>query len=260
MKQNWIAGILLATTFAGTAGAQTPQPARPTVVLVHGAFAGSASWNGVVKELLGDGYRIVAAANPLRGVQIDATYVSAIVKSIHGPVVLVAHSYGGTVITNAAEGTSNVKALVYVAGLAPDEGESAGAMTDRFPGSTLGPTLAPPVILADGTKDLTIQQSKFPAQFAADLPIAEAKRMAVTQRPIAESAFAELSGPPAWKHLPSWFIYGARDLNIPPQLQVFMAKRANARKLVEVPGASHVVMLSHPHAVAALIEEAANAR
>ncbi len=259
MLQKWVAGFILAAGIVGAVGAQTP-PARPTIVLVHGAFAESASWNGVVTQLVSHGFPVVAAANPLRGVRNDASYVSSIVHSIAGPVVLVGHSYGGSVITNATAGNDNIKALVYVAGLAPDEGESAGAMTGRFPGSTLGPTLAPPAILADGSKDLTIQQAKFHAQFAADVPAAEAVQMAATQRPIIEAAFAELSGPPGWKLLPSWFIYGSLDKNIPPALQVFMAKRADARKLVEVAGASHVVMISHPRAVAAMIEEAANAR
>jgi pimeloyl-ACP methyl ester carboxylesterase len=256
MIREWIAGLVVAAGFAGFASAQ-PVPShrpQPTIVLVHGAFAESASWNGVVTDLEAKGYTVVAVANPLRGVKIDAGYVSSVVKSIAGPVVLVGHSYGGTVITNAT--ADNVTALVYVAGLAPEQGETAGGMTARFPGSTLGPTLTP-IALADGTQDLAIQQSRFPAQFAADVPLHEARQMAATQRPIAQSAFTEISGPPAWKHLPSFFIYGALDRNIPPALQSFMAKRADARRLIEVPGASHVVMVSHPHAVAALIEQAA---
>lgn len=233
--------------------------AKPTVVLVHGAFAESASWNGVASRLLGKGYAVVALANPLRGVKSDARYVDAVLASIPGPVVLVGHSYGGSVITNIAAGKGNVKALVYVAAFAPDTGESAGDLSGKFPGSTLGPTLAPPVPLPDGASDLYIDQEKFPAQFAADVPRPEAAVMAATQRPIVQSALGEASGAPAWKGIPSFFVYGSLDKNIPPAVQPFMAKRAGAKKVVEVPGASHVVMTSHPQVVAKLIEEAAAA-
>jgi pimeloyl-ACP methyl ester carboxylesterase len=228
-----------------------------TVVLVHGAFAESASWNGVISELLAQGHPVVAAANPLRGVKTDAEYVAGILKGISGPVVLVGHSYGGLVITNAATGNGNVVALVYVAGFAPDEGESAVNLQERFPGSTLGPTLAPPVGLPDGSSDVYIQQDKFRAQFAADVPEAEAKLMAATQRPVTTAAFTDASGAPAWRTIPSRFIYGELDKNIPVALQAFMAERAGSRETVEVRGASHVVMISHPDAVAEMIRHAA---
>ena len=231
--------------------------AKPTIVLVHGAFAESASWNGVIDRLLAKGYPVIAAATPLRGVRIDSAYVASIIDSIPGPVVLVGHSYGGVVTTNAATGKRNVKALVYVAGLATAEGESASMLVGRLPGSTLGPTLAPPTPLSDGNKDLYILQSKFHAQFAADVPARDAALMAATQRPIVAAAFDELSGPPAWKSIPSWFIYGSRDKNIPPVLQPFMAERASAKGIVEVNGASHVVMTSHPEQVAKMIDQAA---
>jgi len=169
----------------------------------------------------------------------------------------VGHSYGGSVITVAATGNPDVKALVFVAGVAPDQGESVVSLTSRFPGGTLGPTLAPPVILPNGGKDLYIQQDKFPAQFAADVPKAEAKIMAATQRPITDAALNELSGPPAWKTIPSWFIFGSLDKNIPEAAHKFMAQRANAKMVVEVKGASHVVMISHPDEVAAIIRKAA---
>lgn len=231
-----------------------------TIVLVHGAFAESASWNGVVSDLTARGYPVVAAANPLRGVASDGAYVSAIVRSIRGPVVLVGHSYGGSVISTAADGNDNVKALVFVAGFAPDTGESAADLSGRFPGSTLAETLAPPVPEGDGVKDLYIQESKYPAQFAADVPLPEAVQMAATQRPIAEAALSEpLKGPPAWKAVPSWFIYGAKDKNIPPAVHAFMAERAKSVETIEVEGASHVVMISHPKDVAALIERSAAA-
>jgi pimeloyl-ACP methyl ester carboxylesterase len=232
---------------------------KPTVVLVHGAFADSSSWNVVITRLLGAGYPVVAVANPLRGVQFDASVVSGVIDSVPGNVVLVGHSYGGNVITNAATGKANVRALVYVAAFAPDSGESADELSRKMPGSTLGPTLAPPVALADGNKDLYIQQSKFHAQFAADLPADLSAQMAAGQRPITEAALKEASGAPAWKGIPSWFIYGSLDKNIPPTLQPLMARRAGAKGIVEIMGASHVVMTSHPDAVAKLIEEAARA-
>lgn len=245
-----IAGALLS-------GAALAQPAKPTVVLVHGAFADSSSWNGVTRILQKDGYTVVAASNPLRTVSGDAAYVSAIVGSIEGPVVLVGHSYGGQVITNAAKGRDNVKSLVYVAAFAPDASEAAAELAGKFPGGTLGQALAAPVKLADGGVDLSIDQAKFRAQFAHDVPEEETTLMAAGQRPITEAALTEKSGEPAWKALPSYFIYGDGDKNIPAQALGFMAERAGSRHTVVVKGASHVVMVSQPQAVANLIEEAA---
>lgn len=232
---------------------------KPTIVLVHGAFADSSSWNGVVARLSADGFKVVAAANPLRGVASDARYVASVLDSIAGPVVLVGHSYGGTVISGAAVSKPQVKSLVYVAAFAPDEGETVAQLAGKFPGGTLVEALAAPVPLPDGGADLYIDQGKFWQQFAADVPQAEARVMAATQRPVAETALGEPSGTAAWKKLPSYFVYGTADLNIPAAALGFMAERARSRKTVVVEGASHVVMTSHPHAVAALIEEAANA-
>jgi pimeloyl-ACP methyl ester carboxylesterase len=237
----------------------TPLP-KPTVVLVHGAFADASSWNGVIKRLHDKGYTVIAAANELRSVKGDAAAVSSLVKSIHGPVVLVGHSYGGPVISEAASGLANVKALVYVAAFAPDVGENAAELSGRFPGSSLGSALAPPVALADGGKDLYIEQDKFHAQFAADVPAAQASLMAVGQRPVTDAALHEASTSAAWKSIPSWFIYGSADLNIPPAAQAIMAKRAHSRKTEVIKGASQVVMVSHPAEVAALIEQAARAK
>ncbi|MFL6680171.1 MAG: alpha/beta fold hydrolase, partial [Burkholderiaceae bacterium] len=186
-----------------------------------------------------------------------AAYVASLLKSIKGPVVLVGHSYGGAVISTAAVGATNVKALVFVAAFAPDAGESCLALTGKFPGSTLPPTLAPPVPLAEGGEDLYIQQDKFPHQFAADVAPPQARTMAATQRPIKSAALAEAAGEPAWKTLPSWAIYGSADLNIPPAAMAFMADRMHSRKTVVVAGASHVVMVSHAHEVATLIGQAA---
>jgi pimeloyl-ACP methyl ester carboxylesterase len=229
---------------------------KPTLVLVHGAFAESSSWNRATGKLQAKGYHVIAIANPLRSVKGDASYLASLIDAIPGPVILVGHSYGGTIITVAATGKANVKALIYVSGLAPDTGETASALVGKFPGSTLGPTLAPPVILADGSKDLYIRQEKFHAQFAADLPAAEAALMAVTQRPIPEAAFNEPAGEPAWKTIPSWFLYGSLDKNVPPAVHAFMAQRAGAKETVQIKGASHVVMMSHPDALVKLIDDA----
>lgn len=262
MRISKIASTLLCTLALSTgavAEEKTDGP-KPTIVLVHGAFADSASWNGVVRRLKKDGYRVVAAANPLRGVASDGAAVASVVKSIPGPVVLVGHSYGGPVITAAAGATSNVKALVFVAAFMPEAGETALGLSGKFPGNTLGAALSPSVALPDGKHDLYIDQEKFPQQFAADVPLADAQLMAAEQRPVAQEALEEASSEPSWKRLPNWSIYGSADRNIPPEAMAFMAKRANSRKTVVVPGASHVVMISHPEAVATLIEEAAQAR
>jgi pimeloyl-ACP methyl ester carboxylesterase len=253
----WALLGMLSWSLGGVAAAATAGP-KPTIVLVHGAFADSTSWDRVTKKLLADGYQVIAAANPLRSVAGDGAFVSSIVKSIPGPVVLVGHSYGGNVISVAVADNRNVKSLVYVAGFAPDVGESASGLSSRFPGSTLGPTLAPPVALADGGKDLYIQPSRFHAQFAADLQASEAALMAVNQRPVTESALNEKAAAAAWKSVPSYFIYGELDKNIPPAVHAFMALRAKSRKTLAVPGASHVVMMSHGEQVARLIEEAAS--
>lgn len=231
--------------------------AKPTIVLVHGAFADASSWDGVTNRLLADGYKVIGAANPLRGVKIDASYVSGIVKSIPGPVLLVGHSYGGSVISEAANGNDNVKGLVYVAAFAPEAGETAIGLSSKFPGSTLGSALAQPVPLADGGKDLYIDQAKFRQQFAADVPADKARLMAATQRPVTEAAITEASGEPAWKTLPSWFVYGKADKNIPEAALAYMAQRAHSQRTVAIPGASHVVMTSHPAEVSRLIETAA---
>ena len=251
---------LAATAAIATAllsGIAFAEPAKPTIVLVHGAFADSSSWNGVVASLKNGGYTTVAVANPLRSVSNDARVVSDVVASIGGPVVLVGHSYGGQVISNAAQGLENVKSLVYVAAFAPDAGEAAAELAGKFPGGTLGEALAPPVKLSDGGVDLYIDQAKFHDQFAHDVPAETAVLMAAGQRPITEAALTEQSGEPAWKSLPSYFVYGDGDKNIPAEALGFMADRAGSKTTVVVEGASHVVMVSNPQVVANLIEEAA---
>ncbi|WP_437128017.1 alpha/beta fold hydrolase [Pseudorhizobium pelagicum] len=245
-------GSLIASMGSGVLAAE-----KPTIVLVHGAFAGSSSWSGVIAELEADGYPVVAVANPLRGVKADGDYVRRVVEGIKTPVILVGHSYGGLVISEAAASLKSVRSLVFVAAFAPEKGESALSLTGQFPGSTLGAALDEAVVLANGDKDLYIDQSKFHDQFAADVPEATAKLMAATQRPVAETALSEAASHRAWGSIPTWFVYGDMDKNIPPQALRWMAERANSRRTVAVEGASHVVMVSHPETVAELIEEAA---
>ncbi|MEJ8632915.1 MULTISPECIES: alpha/beta fold hydrolase [Streptomyces] len=232
----------------------------PTVVLVHGAFADSSSWNGVVERLQSHDYSVVAAANPLRGLASDADYVRQLVASIEGPVVLVGHSYGGAVISSAAKGLDKVKALVFVAAFMPEKGESALDIAGMFPGSTLGEALRPvPITLPDGSRtvDLYIEKSRFPHQFAADVPKETAAIMAATQRPVTNAALAEAASAAAWKEIPSWVLVATEDLNIPPQVQTFMAERADATSVSVT--ASHAVCVSRPVDVARLINEAAQA-
>jgi len=231
--------------------------ARLTIVLIHGAFADSSSWNGVAQRLTAKGYPVLTIADPLRGVGSDAQYAASVIGAVKGPVVLVGHSYGGMIISKAAEGNPEVKALVYVAALAPDQGETVAGLAGKFPGGTLGAALADPVTLADGGKELYVRQDKFRQQFAADVPPGQAALMAAGQRPVTVAALNEAADGSAWKHLPSYFVYGTADRNIPLAALRFMAKRANAKDVVEVKGASHVVMVSHPDAVASMIEEAA---
>lgn len=246
--------LMAAIAFSSAAAAQT---GKPTIVLVHGAFAEASSWNGVVAILRKQGYPVVAVANPLRSVKSDAQYLGDIVDSIKTPVVLVGHSYGGLVIGEAAGSARNIKGLVFVAAFAAEQGETAAALSGKFPGSSLGAALAPAVTLTTGGKDLYIRQDRFHDQFAADVPDAEAALMAASQRPVTEAALNEPAGASAWKRIPSWFVYGDQDRNIPAAALAFMAERANARKTTVVPGASHVVMVSHPEAVAELVLAAA---
>jgi pimeloyl-ACP methyl ester carboxylesterase len=259
------AAALGAFALTGTADAASGQTTadrgpKPTVVLEHGAFADASSWDGVITDLRRDGYPVVAAANPLRGPASDAATLRALIEHIKGPVILVGHSYGGSVISAAAAGEANVKALVYVAAFLPAPGETALHLTNLFPGSTLPSTLDPvPFTNADGSTgtDLYIQQDKFPHQFAADVPADQAALMAETQRPIAQAALEEKATVAAWKSIPSWDVVTTQDLNIPPAAQEFMARRAHAH--VTKVAASHSVAVSHPDVVAGVIERAARA-
>ena len=231
--------------------------AQITVVLVHGAFAESASWAGVISRLRERDIDVVATPNPLRSVSSDAENVRLATTAIDGPVLLVGHSYGGAVITAAAVDNPGVVGLVYVAAFAPEQGENCIQLSGQFPGSSLGDTLRS-YPLGDGTNDLIVARDLFPNQFAADVDLAEADIMARTQRPIRDFALAEPqpAGTPAWKSLPSWFIFGDADKNIPAAAQRFMAERAGALSTRELAGASHAVAVSQPDAVAAVISEA----
>jgi pimeloyl-ACP methyl ester carboxylesterase len=240
----------------------------PTIALVHGAFAESASWNPVIERLRHHGAALVAThnqefcaiiaiANPLRSLTYDATYVADVVRSIDGPVILVGHSYGGMVITEAAAAVDSVVGLVYVAAFAPEQGESAFQLSTMFPGSTLGDALRTYPV-STGGDEVTIDLAKFHQQFAADVPTGETALMSATQRPVTLAALSQgLSAPtPAWKRLPSWFVYGDQDNNIPAALQRFASERAGARGVREVPGASHAISVSRPDLVCASILDA----
>jgi pimeloyl-ACP methyl ester carboxylesterase len=231
----------------------------PTIVLVHGAFAESSSWDRVIRELEDAGHDVIAAANPLRGLAADAQSVTDLVSSVDGPVVLVGHSYGGAVITNVDGNAGEITGLVYVAAFAPDHGESANMLAQKFSGSTLGDALRP-VHRSNGTTDLYIDRELFHDQFCADVPVSEAARMAATQRPVTLEALQAPTGEhPLWKQVPSWYLVAGEDRNIPAELQHFMAHRAGARRTVELPTASHAAAVSHPDTTARLIIEAVSA-
>jgi pimeloyl-ACP methyl ester carboxylesterase len=232
---------------------------RPTIVLVHGAFAESASWDGVVEPLLAAGHDVVAAANPLRGLAADAQSVSDLVRSIEGPVVLVAHSYGGAVISNVDPDAGEIAGLVYVNGFAPDAGESCFQLAGMFPGSMLGEATVQPVPRSDGTTDFYVAREPFHDIFCADVPAPQAALMAATQRPATQEALVEPAGErPLWKHVPSWFLIGEEDRIIPAALQRYMAERARAQRTVTVEGASHAMPVSRPDATVHPILEAAS--
>ncbi len=234
--------------------------ATPTIVLVHGAFAESASWNGVIADLHRRGYKAIAVANPLRGLQHDAAYLRSVLDGLSGPVVVAGHSYGGSVMSEAADGAPGVTALVYIASFNLDVGESTGELAAKFPGAQLGTALDPvPFPLADGTTgtDLYIQQDRFRDVFAADVAPEIAELMAATQRPIAASALEDTATRAAWKTIPSWTMVTTQDLAIPAESMRFMATRAGSTT-VEI-DASHAVTVSQPDAVADLIDSAARA-
>lgn len=253
-------GLAIAAVTLPTAADAAPHhPVRPTIVLEHGAFADAASWDGVVLRLQRDGYPVVSAANPLRGPATDAAYLRSVLDHIDGPVVLVGHSYGGTVISQAAAGLEDkVKALVYIAAFLPDTGESSIGLTNKFPGSTLGEAIeSVNYSLPEGGEgtDVYIKPEKFRSQFAADVPADKARLMAAGQRPVAAAALEEKSTEAAWKTIPSWSLVTTEDRNIPLAAQRFMSARAKARTTTI--DASHAVSVSRPEAVTRIVEQAA---
>ena len=253
-----LAGAIVAVLALGVAvpaadAGNRPSSPKPTVVLVHGAFADASSWNPVVARLQRLGYPVLVPANPLRGLSGDSHYLASVLATIDGPVILVGHSYGGAVISNAAVGNENVRALVFIAAFALDEGESLASISTQFPDSDLGAAILPRPT-PDGT-DLYIRPDVFRPVFAADLPRAATDVMAATQRPLADLGFGELSGPPAWATIPSWYMVAANDRAIDPAAERFMAQRAGAHTTVE--RSSHVAMLSHPDDVVRMIVDAA---
>jgi len=232
-------------------------PENPTIVLVHGAFADSSGFNAITKRLVADGYPVIAAPNPLRGLASDAEQVKALLATIEGPIVLVGHSYGGAVISAAATGNRDVKALVYLAAFVPETGESAQALVEKFPGSIVGESLKP-VPLPGGQVDLYIDPGVFHPHFAADVPAEEATLFSIAQRPATGQALGEpATGPQAWHTIPNYNLISGADRIIPPAAQEFMAQRSGAQVQV-VEGASHLVFVSRPGATVALIERAAN--
>lgn len=231
---------------------------RPTVVLVHGAFADSSGWSAVATQLMDQGYPVVAFSNPLRDPISDGEYLRAFLSTIEGPIVLVGHSYGGAVISNAATGNPQVRSLVYVAAYAPAEGESVAEANHLGGGHTVVTdhlVLRPIPGVSPPNADAYIDPAWFGELFAQDLPPRTSRFMAATQRPGALAALVTESGPPAWAEIPSWYMVATQDRIIPPEAERAMAERAGAR-VVEV-DSSHVVMMSHPRAVTKLIREAA---
>jgi pimeloyl-ACP methyl ester carboxylesterase len=236
---------------AGAAGA-------PTVVLVHGAFADASSWNAVIERLQAEGVAVTAPANPLRGLSIDSAYVAGVLDETPGPVVAVGHSYGGAVISNAATQAKNVVGLVYVAAFATEEGERLGeaeaGSKDSVLNSALVPLHYPAASGGEPAVEFAIDPAKFRDAFAADLPAEETAVMAATQRPVAELAFSEPAGPPAWKDRPAWAVVATGDKAAGTDVIRSMAERAGAT-ITEVEG-SHVIMISQPQAVTDVILEA----
>ena len=258
-----IAGSAAASAHSPAASHHTSGP-RPTIVLVHGAWANGSSWNGVVRRLQTDGYTVDVPANPLMGLTFDPAYLADFLQSISGPIVLVGHSYGGAVITNAATGDTQVKALVYVDAFAPDQGQTIGQLVSSVPGSCVVATdpttifnLATYPGAPSGVFDAYYKQNLFPACFANGLPLREARVLAATAEPLLTIALGQKSGVPAWKTIPSWAVVGTADRVIPPALQLAMARHAHAR--ITKVRAPHLSMISDPGVVTRVILKAVHA-
>jgi pimeloyl-ACP methyl ester carboxylesterase len=254
-------GLVTSLSAAGplSAAAGSTSSPKPNIVLVHGAFADASSWHPVVERLVRGGYNVIATANPLRGLETDVQYLSDFLETVPGPIVLVGHSYGGFVMTNAATGNADVKALVYVAAFAPDTGETVGQITSETPGSQLGPAALTvrPYTTTDGSDSVEgyITPTSYRDVFAADVNRTDAWTYAVTQKPADLSILQAPSGLPAWVDIPTWTLVATQDRVIPPDAQRSMATRAEATT-IEVK-ASHSVAISHPATVTKFIERAA---
>lgn len=260
-------GLAAALALASPAASASThhRPPKPTIVLVHGAWADGSSWNGEVRILQEKGYPVAVAPNPLRGVKSDSDYLRSFLATVNGPIVLVGHSYGGFVITNAATGNPNVKALVYVDAFAPDEGESIAALADKS-GSVLEPALTNPASVFTlrpfpgapaGVADSYVKTNIFVTGFAGDLPRRKATALAAQQLPLATNTLMETSGAPAWKTIPSWALIGTSDKVIPAAGLEAMAHRAGAH--IETVNGSHLSLISHPRRTAGVIIAAAEA-
>jgi pimeloyl-ACP methyl ester carboxylesterase len=243
------------------AASQHPSGPRPTIVLEHGAWANGASWNGVVRRLQADGYTVDVPPNPLMGLAFDPEYLADFLHTISGPIVLVGHSYGGAVITNAATGNKQVKALVYVDGFAPDQGQTLGQLVSSVPGSCVVATdpttifnLATFPGAPAGVFDAYYKQNLFPACFANGLPLRQARVLAATQEPLSTIALSQQTGVPAWKTIPSWAVVGTADRVILPAIQLAMARHAHAH--ITKVHAPHLSMVSNPGVVTRVILKA----
>jgi pimeloyl-ACP methyl ester carboxylesterase len=236
---------------AARPGAAAKTTIKPRIVLVHGAFADASGWDGVIRILQAKGYEVSAAQNPLTSYAADIETTKRLIDAQTGPTVVVAHSYGGAVITAAAAGNPNVKALVYLAAFANDVNEPLGPLLEKYP-TRVGEAFRP-----DAVGSLTLDRAQFHEIFAEDLPIAQTNVMAVTQKPLAGSVFTATTPVAAWKTTPSWFVVAKDDKVINPDLERFFAKRM-AATTTEIKS-SHVVFMSHPKEVVAVIESAARA-
>jgi pimeloyl-ACP methyl ester carboxylesterase len=226
---------------------------KPSIVLAHGAFGDASSWRGVFDRLDGGEFTLLAAALPLRGVATDVAYLETVIDQLDGPIILVGHSYAGCVIT-VAGASDKVAALVYVAGFAPDVGESIADLQGRFPSLAMGNFLQPRS-LADGSAELSVDPDRFQSIFCADVPDDVAAFMAHAQRPLAATAFEEAAAAAAWHTKPSWAVFGTGDQPIAPQLHRFSYERAGSA-VTQIDGASHFVLVSEPGVVAGVIRDA----
>jgi pimeloyl-ACP methyl ester carboxylesterase len=253
-------GLSFATAASASSRPCPTNQVKPTIVLVHGGWDNSSGWNAVIDKLQDRGYPVIAPANPLRDLASDSAYIHSVLQTISGPIVLVGHSYGGAVITNAAVGVPNVKALVYITGWALDKGDSIATLITKFPGSMIGPetTIGRPYPLPDGSNgtDLYLTQQGVQTAFAADVSPKVQKEIFATQRPFSQAAFDSASGVPAWKTIPSWYLVTTEDKAIPPATQMFMAERAGSH--IDKMKSSHVAMYSHPDTVVSEILRAAD--